>query len=199
MSQEVLAKVEEKAENACKELKQVRQRFREKLARITVMRDGLFNASAVMESRASTQLGENVKLLTFAIWSINESYSRVDLAIITASVAVATYLITLNLNNLVRALRKLYAPKRRKLIQQMERDSEWKSLGDRFKVFQRFERGQMKPSEWMIIVFLLSQMMAGLGRTLDRIKKKVGGRLAWLMRPRRRRSSQTSDSTSMSS
>ncbi|PMD18890.1 hypothetical protein NA56DRAFT_725724, partial [Hyaloscypha hepaticicola] len=35
------------------------------LVGIKVMRDGLFNASAVIESRASTRFGENVKLITY--------------------------------------------------------------------------------------------------------------------------------------
>uniref|UniRef100_A0A093XC24 Putative 26S protease regulatory subunit like n=1 Tax=Talaromyces marneffei PM1 TaxID=1077442 RepID=A0A093XC24_TALMA len=53
------------ASEACAELELIRDAFQETLKRITLMRDGLFNASSVMEARASTQLGENVKLLTF--------------------------------------------------------------------------------------------------------------------------------------
>jgi hypothetical protein len=45
-------------------LKNLRLYFSEKLASTKALRDGLFNASAVVESRASTRLGENVKLLT---------------------------------------------------------------------------------------------------------------------------------------
>jgi hypothetical protein len=40
-AQRVLAKADEKAENACKELELLRQDFQERLARITVMRDGV--------------------------------------------------------------------------------------------------------------------------------------------------------------
>ncbi|KAK4122505.1 hypothetical protein N657DRAFT_682261 [Parathielavia appendiculata] len=122
-----------------------------------------------MESRAWTQLGEHVKLLTFvsifflplclfvAIWSINESYSRTDLAISTAAVAITTYSITLNLNNLARVLRKLYAPKRRALVEQMGRDpdADWSRTGRRFQAFQRSVKEQNKPFEWMIVLFLL--------------------------------------------
>lgn len=46
-------------------LQNQRESFRQKLASIRALRDALFNASAVIESRASTRLGENVKLLTF--------------------------------------------------------------------------------------------------------------------------------------
>lgn len=46
-------------------LQNQRESFRQKLASIRALRDALFNASTVIESRASTRLGENVKLLTF--------------------------------------------------------------------------------------------------------------------------------------
>ncbi|KAK4104230.1 hypothetical protein N658DRAFT_466275 [Parathielavia hyrcaniae] len=156
-SQRVLRTAEKTGEEACEDLKLLRQEFSEILDRVTVLRDGL---------------GENVKLLTFvsifflplglcvAIWSINESYSRTDLGIATAAVAAATYCITLNLNNLARAGRKLYAPRRRALVEQMGRDPDpgWKQTGHRFQAFQRSEKGQQnKPSEWTIVLFVLRQ------------------------------------------
>jgi len=49
----------------CEKLKVVRVRFQRHHKNVTDLRDGLFNASAVMGSRASTRLGENVKLLKF--------------------------------------------------------------------------------------------------------------------------------------
>ena len=73
-------------------------------------------------------------------------------------VALFTYFITLNLNNLVRLLRRLYAPRRHALLDQMELDTNWNSLGLRFKAFQRHEGGEQEPSEWMIIAFSLRQM-----------------------------------------
>ncbi|KAJ4289374.1 hypothetical protein N0V88_006852 [Collariella sp. IMI 366227] len=63
-----------------------------------------------MESRVATKLGENIKLfrvvsifflllgLCMASWSINESYSRTHLLIVTVIGAVATCSVTLNLN-----------------------------------------------------------------------------------------------------
>lgn len=101
-----------------------------------------------------------------AIWSINESYSRTSLLIVTVAVAVATYATTFNLNNLVGGLRKVFAPKRRALIEQMrkETDSRWQALGERFKTFQKSERGQVKPSEWIIWMFLVrSAVVAVVG------------------------------------
>jgi hypothetical protein len=163
-----------------------------------------------MESRTSTRLGENVRLLTFvsvfflplglcvvsppiqsiisfppfplsltiglltvphkAIWSINESYSRTAHAITTVLVAAATYFITLNLNNLARGLRKVWAPRRRRLIEQMTMvfSPRWDALGARFIAFQSsrdHSSGRMrKPSEWMIVVFLGRLVVVGLGR-----------------------------------
>ncbi|KAK0706262.1 hypothetical protein B0T26DRAFT_446339 [Lasiosphaeria miniovina] len=45
-------------------LEALRARFVQRREEAVALRDGLFNASAVMESRTSTKLGENIKLLT---------------------------------------------------------------------------------------------------------------------------------------
>ncbi len=105
-----------------------------------------------------------------AIWSINESYSRTTLGLTTALVAAATYSVTLNLNNLARGLRKVWAPRRRRLIEQMMDptcSAGWSALGARFVAFQRSDGGAgrvRKPSEWMIAVFLVRQVVVGAGR-----------------------------------
>lgn len=54
-----------KQEGALAKLEALRVRFTQKREEAVALRDGLFNASAVMESRMSTKLGENIKLLTF--------------------------------------------------------------------------------------------------------------------------------------
>ena len=60
-------------------LQNQRESFRQKLASIRALRDALFNASAVIESRASTRLGENVKLLTFvSIFFLPLSFTTVS-------------------------------------------------------------------------------------------------------------------------
>jgi spermidine/putrescine-binding protein len=41
----------------CEKLKALRDRMQYHYTNVTALRDGLFNASAVMESRASTRLG----------------------------------------------------------------------------------------------------------------------------------------------
>ncbi|KAF7868463.1 hypothetical protein EAF04_004994 [Stromatinia cepivora] len=65
------------------ELETITQKFRGKIEEVMYLRDGLFNASAVMETRASTRLNQNLRLLTFvsifflplsfcmSVWSIN--------------------------------------------------------------------------------------------------------------------------------
>jgi hypothetical protein len=117
-----------------------------------------------------------------AIWSINETYSRRYLAIATTLVALLTYFVTLNLNNLVRLLRKAYAPRRLALVDQMEQDPKWSMLGQRFKIFQRHEGGEHEPSEWMVMVFSLQQMglsvvglLAGLFSSVDTQGRQTGG------------------------
>ena len=92
------------------------------------------------------------------MWSINEMYSRRDLAIVTTLVSLLTYLITLNLNNIVRLLRKVYSARRLLLVDRMEHDPNWSNVAQRVKSFQRYEPTKQQPSEWMIIGFSLQQM-----------------------------------------
>ncbi len=108
-----------------------------------------------------------------AIWSINESYSRPSLAIVTVIVAVVTYAVTLNLNNLSRGLGKLLAPRRRALIEQMGQDPDWKGMGHRFKAFQRAEGGQRKPSEWVIGLFFMKGIVDGLWGVAKRVAARL--------------------------
>ncbi|CAD6445772.1 b08116a8-e3e5-428c-bf08-08a0eff7e653 [Sclerotinia trifoliorum] len=67
------------------DLLNLQARFKGQREIAIALRDGMFNASAVMETRASTRLGENINLLTFvrlfylplsftmSLWSINNS------------------------------------------------------------------------------------------------------------------------------
>ncbi|KAI3316632.1 hypothetical protein HD806DRAFT_517165 [Xylariaceae sp. AK1471] len=185
---DALEKYRKEASEACEELKQLRQSFQVKLERVTVMRDGLFNASAVMETRASTQLGENIRLLTFvnifflplglgtSLWSINESYSRKTLAITAVLLTFVTFLVTFNLNNLARAVNYVYSPRRRGLVGRMENDYQdrWTELGRRFKAFDRPRTGEGRPSEWMIIVFSVRQIFLALIRTVRNLLRRSG-------------------------
>ena len=53
-----------KAEYIRQSLEDLRAQFKAKQSKVQALRDGLFNASALMESRSSTRLGMNVQLLT---------------------------------------------------------------------------------------------------------------------------------------
>ncbi|KAF7122253.1 hypothetical protein CNMCM5793_000210 [Aspergillus hiratsukae] len=95
-------------------LEALKSRLEDMRAQIDTLRNGLFNASAVIESRAATELGENVKLLTYisivylplsfcaALWAIDYSYHPVVFTVVTVLLATTTYLVVMNLNNLAR-------------------------------------------------------------------------------------------------
>ncbi|KAF2876370.1 hypothetical protein BDV95DRAFT_602359 [Massariosphaeria phaeospora] len=55
----------ERLNSAFENLEDIAEQLRKKLGALRALRDGLFSASGVMESRQSRVLGENVRLLTF--------------------------------------------------------------------------------------------------------------------------------------
>lgn len=57
--------LDKEAEEIRQSLEDLQTQFQAKLVTVQALRDGLFNASALMESRSSTRLGQNVKLLTY--------------------------------------------------------------------------------------------------------------------------------------
>ena len=92
-------------------LETLRARFAQKREEAAALRDGLFSASAVIESRTSTKLGENIKLLTFvsifflplsfctSLWSISDDIFPLSGFVMTMPIlSVCTYIVTLNLD-----------------------------------------------------------------------------------------------------
>ncbi|MCJ1470220.1 hypothetical protein MMC07_008865 [Pseudocyphellaria aurata] len=164
-------------------LQNQREYFRQKLESTKALRDALFNASAVIESRASTRLGENVKLLTFvsifflplsfcaSLWSINDKFSSTALIVVILIVAFATYMTMFNINRLVDTVGHIYDHKKRKVVQAMksDRDNTWKQRGLRFDVFRPKHENPM-PSEWYITLYAVFNPAAMLG--LSRAKEK---------------------------
>ncbi|KAI4283116.1 MAG: hypothetical protein L6R38_002419 [Xanthoria sp. 2 TBL-2021] len=164
------------AERQCRILQNQREHFRQKLASTRALRDALFNASAVIESRASTRLGENVKLLTFvsvffiplsfctSLWSVNDMFSMNSLIAVIVIVAFLTYTTVLNINSIVTTVGLLYDTKKRRVVNAMKRDSRdsWKHCGQRFESF-RPKHENPKPSEWYITLYALLNPMAVLG------------------------------------
>lgn len=100
-------------------------------------------SSAVIESRAATQLGEKVQLLTYvsifylplsycaALWSINRDCNLVAFALVTALLALGMYALVLNLSNIVFLIRKAYRKLRASILEAM-RDDPHEQWANRF-------------------------------------------------------------------
>jgi hypothetical protein len=155
-----------------------------------------------MESRASTRLGENVKLLTFvsifflplsfcmvsielslkispwktngeyqSVWSINDTLFSLSALGITATViALATYIIVFNINNLSRGLAKLYNFCETNIVTQMEKEreikvendkNEWPERAERFRKAEAMNRDEhVVPSKWRLVQYAFSRPKA---------------------------------------
>ena len=157
-------------------LQNQRESFRQKLTATKALRDALFNASAVIESRASTRLGENVKLLTFvsifflplafttSLWSVNDKFSFTVLIYVIILVALSTYLIMFNINSLAQGFSRIYDVEKKKIVRAMKRDRNdfWRLRGHRFEIF-RPKHDNPEPSEWYIPLYAFINPRAFLG------------------------------------
>jgi hypothetical protein len=123
----------------------------------------------VIESRAATDLGPNVKLVTYvsifympvgifaAIWSINPDYGLVAFGIVTAVVAVVTYILVANFNNTVDAARVLYRAAETWVVTDMIKESKdpfWESKGREFSQL-RPKRDNIMPSKWYVLWYVV--------------------------------------------
>ncbi|KAF7919268.1 hypothetical protein EAE99_008570 [Botrytis elliptica] len=161
-------------------LQEIANRLADKREEALDLRDGLFNASGVMESRASTRLGENVKLLTFvsifflplsfcmAVWSINDTlFSLKALTIAGTLIAVTTYATVFNLDNLMFLCRVWHRKLTGRFITQMKDDAEdlWKDRAANFaKFYDQWRKVEYKPSDWRLLQY-------GLRRTFRSVRK----------------------------
>ncbi|KAF7871770.1 hypothetical protein EAF04_003877 [Stromatinia cepivora] len=134
------------------------------------LRDGMFNASAFMETRASTRLGENIKLLTFvsifylplsftmSIWSINNgALAHVDIMIgVAITLAVITYIIVFNLNNIVFLISKTIKKLKARSIKHMKAngDEKWKRRGDELTETVFANEKNAMPSSWRFVQYV---------------------------------------------
>ena len=138
-----------------------------------------------MESRASTRLNENIKLLTFvsifflplsfcmvflsfanananltllqSVWSVNNTiFSLKALVIVATLVGLSTYLLVFNLNNVVELCSRVYRKRKLLLIELMQKDLD-KKWKETGQKFTSFQPKQekRKPSEWMLGFFVL--------------------------------------------
>ncbi|KAH6848051.1 hypothetical protein B0I37DRAFT_376523 [Chaetomium sp. MPI-CAGE-AT-0009] len=165
-------------------------------AKTDALRGGLFNASSVIESRAATRLGENVKLLTYvsifylplafcaALWSINEGYDVVGFAVTSALVAIGTYVVVGNLESLTLGVRSVYGTVKQPIVDRMGQDPNqpWAVRSDRFNSFQP-RRVKVKPSEWYIPLFWGLELLRAL-RIVKKPREDLEGLSAEEARPR---------------
>ncbi|KAH7304367.1 hypothetical protein BKA65DRAFT_206367 [Rhexocercosporidium sp. MPI-PUGE-AT-0058] len=147
-------------------MQMLKTRFLHKKKEAMALRDGLFSASAVMESRASTQLGENIRLLTFSFWSINDNlFSLSALAIVIPIVSICTYAIVFNLNGIAWLLKQTT---RSSLLQKFidfqidgmgkGTDSHWRDRGASLSKLRAAHQGKGHPSRWRFLHFAARQV-----------------------------------------
>ncbi|KAF5875509.1 uncharacterized protein Bfra_003963 [Botrytis fragariae] len=130
------------------DLTRLQSRFSDQRELTKDLRDGLFNASAVMESRASTRLGEN------SIWSINDSaLEHIDIMIGVAVVlGIATYFVVFNVNNIVFLSNQIIKNLKTGAIEHMKKneDTVWKQRGEGLTEPALANEQNATPSSWRI-------------------------------------------------
>ena len=153
------------AETEVSKLLGIRNSLEKHLERTKLLRDGLFNASAVIESRAASDLGFNVKLLTYvsvfylplsfctSLWSTTDTFNFKTLAIVMSLVAFSTYAIVFNLEHLAQSGSGVYRSYKHRILGRMSIDLNskmWTDRADRFKQFEP-DRRSTKPTDWYIL------------------------------------------------
>ncbi|TGO39162.1 hypothetical protein BHYA_0059g00260 [Botrytis hyacinthi] len=149
------------------QLEEIAKRLRDKRQEALDLRNGLFNASGVMESRAATRLGENVKLLTFSVWSINdEIFSLRSLEIAATVVGLSTYLMVFNLDSLINFSRALHRRCIIFAISMMKTEASDTTWGKRASIFEKFPAQreiEHKPSDRRLVQYLLYRALGTIG------------------------------------
>lgn len=119
-----------------------------------------------------------------SLWSTTETFSWNGLAIAMILVGIITYLVTFNLNQIVRIARKVYKRYRDVVLDLMgeSADEYWHDEAARFRQFQP-PRPQLQPTEWLILWFLVEKITAavwawavGLLRTASMMFQLPSGR-----------------------
>ncbi|KAJ3484562.1 hypothetical protein NLG97_g7021 [Lecanicillium saksenae] len=169
-----LRELDTEAENVRQSLEMLQTDFDAKREKAKALRDGLFNASALMESRSSTRLGMNVQLLTYvsifylplafcaALWAIpniDERGTRTPFIVTAILVGAVTYAIVFNLENMAGFFGRLYNARKERLLHNMENDkkSYWREVRDRFEEFPPNEE-RKTPSEWWVLRYQVSRL-----------------------------------------
>ena len=161
----------------------IRNSLEKHLERTKLLRDGLFNASAVIESRAASDLGFNVKLLTYvsifylplsfctSLWSTTDTFNFKALAIVMSLVGFSTYAIVFNLEHLAQSGSGVYRSYKHRVLRRMSTDLHGKTWADRANRFKQFEpdRRSTKPSDWYIIWAMILLAVRDVRRWVYRV------------------------------
>lgn len=152
--------------------------FRDQRERTLALREGLFSASAVIESRASTRLGENVKLLTYvsifylplafctSLWSTTDTFNFTTLGYVTVIVALTTYILVFNLNNIAGAYKSKYQSFKFRVIGEMIKDTDtaWGETGTKLNRHKpRSAQSEQQPSEWWVWAYFGLKLLRIVG------------------------------------
>lgn len=107
---------------------------------------------------------------------MNDKFPTSSLIIVIALVACTTYFTIFNLNSLVNIFSRLYATKKRRVVNQMKSDPReaWKYRGHRFEVF-RPKPENPEPSEWYVALYALFNPALVFGLGLRRWRRVSGG------------------------
>ncbi|KAF7535560.1 hypothetical protein G7054_g5267 [Neopestalotiopsis clavispora] len=175
-----LRDLDKRAEELEQGLEDIQAQFRAKIETVQSLREGLFNASALMESRSSTKLGQNVQLLTYvsifylplgfcaALWAIpdiTDSATKIPFVLTACVVGFVTYAIVFNLGNIAKVLGKVYVGYRAQILQHMENDENqsWQELRRQFEEFPPNQERQI-PSEWWILRYQTHKLFSRRNR-----------------------------------
>ncbi|TGO07341.1 hypothetical protein BTUL_0290g00060 [Botrytis tulipae] len=155
----------------------------------------LCEMGALVESRASTRLGENVKFLTYvsifylplaffaALWAIpniQESFKKVPFIITACIVGAITYAIVLNMDFISQKIDANYNPQRQKLVDHMQKDNSewWQETGKRSEVFKPPSESKV-PTEWWIPIYLIRKIFRRGSYTKRASREAEDESLAW--------------------
>ncbi|KAK3355286.1 hypothetical protein B0H65DRAFT_416578 [Neurospora tetraspora] len=189
-----ITKYDKEGNEIKQDLENLKKRFDEISESVRALRDGLFNASALMESRSATRLGQNVQLLTYvsifylplgfcaALWAvpnIDQFNTRKAFIIATCLVSLVTLTVVFNMGNISDALGLTYFHWRKKTLQAMENDpnTKWQGRRGRFDEFPpNIER--RVASEWWIAHYQAYQLGRKVKDGLKTFKGRFTGREA---------------------
>ncbi|KAL2024984.1 hypothetical protein VTK56DRAFT_3683 [Thermocarpiscus australiensis] len=158
-------------DNACATLESLKTKFQNQLDTTKTRREGLFNASALIESRSSTRLAENVRLLTYvsifylplafcaALWAIpniNDHGTRTAFIIAAVIVSVVTHIAVSNLGNISALFGWLHRKWRDNMVNRMKSDEswEWRRLAWKLEGIESRNESAV-PSDWNIAWYQL--------------------------------------------